>query len=62
MKIWFTLTGTNHYCGQDFLKKGTKIRLEKEPDNRHDREAIKVLMDRSKARTSKESTCRYRRS
>ena len=45
MKIWFTLTGTNHYCGQDFLKKGTKIRLEKEPDNRHDREAIKVLMD-----------------
>ena len=45
MKIWFTLTGTNHYCGRDFLKKGTKIRLEKEPDNRHDREAIKVLMD-----------------
>ena len=45
MKIWFTLTGTNHYHGQDFLKKGTKIRLEKEPDNKHDREAIKVLMD-----------------
>ena len=45
MKIWFTLTGTNHYLGSDFLKKGTKIRLEKEPDNRHDHEAIKVLMD-----------------
>ena len=45
MKIWFTLTGTNHYHGQAFLKKGMKIRLEKEPDNRHDREAIKVLMD-----------------
>ena len=45
MKIWFTLTGTNHYHGQDFLKKGMRIRLEKEPDNRHDREAIKVLMD-----------------
>ena len=45
MKIWFTLTGTNHYHGQDFLKKGMRIRLEKEPDNRHDREAIKVLTD-----------------
>ena len=45
MKIWFTLTGTNHYHGQDFLKKGMKVRLEKEPDNRHDHEAIKVLMD-----------------
>ena len=45
MKIWFTLTGTNHYFGQEFLEKGMKIRLEKEPDNRHDREAIKVLLD-----------------
>ena len=45
MKIWFTLTGTNHYLGQDFLEKGMKIRLEKEPDNRHDREAIKVTME-----------------
>ena len=45
MKIWFTLTGTGHYLGSDFLEKGMKIRLEKEPDNRHDREAIKVLLD-----------------
>ena len=45
MKIWFTLTGTNHYYGHGFLEKGMKIRLEKEPDNRHDREAIKVLLD-----------------
>ncbi len=44
MKIWFTLTGTCHYFGQDFLEKGMKIRLEKEPDNKYDREAIKVLM------------------
>lgn len=44
MKIWFTLTGTNHYLGNDFLEKGMKVRLEKEPDNRHDREAIKVMM------------------
>ena len=26
-KIYFTLTGTNHYFGKEFLKKGTKIRL-----------------------------------
>ena len=45
MKTWFTLTGTNHYLGSDFLEKGMKIRLEKEPDNKHDHEAIKVLLD-----------------
>ncbi|MCR4876421.1 MAG: HIRAN domain-containing protein [Clostridiales bacterium] len=45
MKIWFTITGLNHYHGQDFLEKGMKVRLEKEPDNKYDREAIKVLMD-----------------
>ena len=44
-KIYFTLTGTNHYFGKEFLKKGTKIRLEKEPDNEYDKEAIKVLGD-----------------
>lgn len=44
MKIWFTLTGTNHYLGDDFLEKGMKVRLEKEPDNKYDREAIKVMM------------------
>ena len=44
MKIYFTLTGTQHYEGQDFLKKGMKIRLEKEPDNKYDHEAIRVRM------------------
>ena len=44
MKIWFTLTGTQHYEGQDFLEKGMKVRLEKEPDNKVDREAIMVKM------------------
>ena len=44
MKIWFTLTGTNHYLGNDFLEKGMKVCLEKEPDNKHDREAVKVMM------------------
>ena len=40
MKTYFTVTGTNHYYGTDFLKKGMKIRLKKEPDNEHDKEAI----------------------
>ena len=44
-KIYFTLTGTNHYFGKEFLKKGTKIRLEKEPDNEYDKEAIKVIYE-----------------
>lgn len=41
-KIFITLTGTKHYFGNDFLEKGMKIRLEKEPDNEYDKEAIKV--------------------
>ena len=44
-KVYFTLTGTKHYFGKEFLKKGTKIRLEKEPDNEHDKEAIKVTYE-----------------
>ena len=40
-EIYFTLTGTNHWYGQDFLKKGMKVKLEKEPDNKYDKEAIK---------------------
>ncbi len=45
MKIWFTITGTGYRYGQDFLEKGMKVRLEKEPDNEYDREAIRVMMD-----------------
>ena len=41
-KMFFTLTGTNHYYGADFMKKGMKVKLVKEPDNEHDREAIRV--------------------
>ena len=44
MKVYFTLTGTNHRYGQDFLKKGMKVKLEKEPDNKYDKEAIKVSL------------------
>ena len=44
-KVFITLTGTKHYYGNDFLEKGTKIRLEKEPDNEYDKEAIKVTYE-----------------
>ena len=44
-KVYFTLTGTKHYFGKEFLKKGTKIHLEKEPDNEYDKEAIKVTYE-----------------
>ncbi len=40
--MYFTLTGCNHYFGTDFMEKGMKVKLEKEPDNEHDREAISV--------------------
>lgn len=45
MKVFFTLTGTNHYFGKDFLKSGMKLQLKKEPDNEYDKEAIMVTMD-----------------
>ena len=41
-KVFITLTGTKYYYGNDFLEKGMKLRLEKEPDNDYDMEAIKV--------------------
>ena len=37
-----TITGTCHYHGQEFIQPGMKIRLVKEPDNEHDREAIRA--------------------
>ena len=43
-KIYFTITGTCYRFGQDFLKPGMKVRLEKEPDNKFDSEAIKVMV------------------
>ncbi|WP_035773061.1 HIRAN domain-containing protein [Butyrivibrio sp. VCD2006] len=40
--IYFTITGMNYYYGSDFLKKGMKVKLVKEPDNEYDKEAIRV--------------------
>ena len=42
MKVYFTLTGTQFYYGDKFLEPGIKLKLEKEPDNKYDPEAIKV--------------------
>lgn len=44
-KVFITLTGTKYYYGADFLKKGMKVKLEKEPDNKYDKEAIKVTYE-----------------
>jgi hypothetical protein len=41
-KIYFTLTGTKCYYGNEFLEKGMRVYLVKEPDNEHDKEAIRV--------------------
>lgn len=45
MKVFFTLTGTKHYFGKDFLKPGMKLLLKKEPDNEYDKEAIVVTIE-----------------
>lgn len=44
-EYYFTLTGTKYYYGKEFLKKGMKVRLEKEPDNKYDKEAIQVKLE-----------------
>ena len=44
-KIYFTVTGTKHYYGQDFFEPKMEVKLVKEPDNEFDKEAIKVEMD-----------------
>ena len=41
-RIYFTITGAWHYHGQEFFEKDMQVKLVKEPDNKYDREAIKV--------------------
>ncbi len=43
-RMYFTITGCNYYFGNEFMKKGMKVRLIKEPDNEFDSEAIMVQM------------------
>ena len=42
--IFFTITGTHHYHGQSFFEPGQRVILVKDPENKHDTEAIKVRM------------------
>lgn len=41
-KMYFTIAGCNHYFGNEFMKKGMKVKLVKETDNEYDKEAIQV--------------------
>ncbi len=43
-KIYFTVTGLNFYHGSNFIEPGMKVKIKKEPDNKYDKEAIKVKM------------------
>ena len=40
--VLITVTGMNYRYGSEFLKKGMKVKLVKEPDNEHDKEVIRV--------------------
>lgn len=42
MQTYITITGCNHYYGTEVLKVNDILRLEKEPDNQEDDEAVKV--------------------
>ena len=44
-KIYFTITGMNHYYGDRFFEKDMKVELVKEADNKVDSEAIKVTLE-----------------
>ena len=44
-KIYFTITGTKYYYGQEHFEPKIEVKLVKEPDNEMDKEAIKVEMD-----------------
>ena len=41
-EMYFTIAGCNHYYGTEFMEKGRKVKLVKEPDNKYDKEAIQV--------------------
>lgn len=44
-KTYFTITGTHHYFGNEFIEPGMEVKLVKEPDNEYDKEAIKVELE-----------------
>ncbi len=44
MENLITITGINYYMGMNAFKVGRVLRIEKEPDNNNDSEAIRVLL------------------
>ena len=42
---YFTITGTNHHYGKEFVEPKMEVKLIKESDNAFDKEAIKVEME-----------------
>ena len=43
-KTYITVAGTDFRHGSEFMKKGMQVKLIKEPDNKYDKEAIRVDM------------------
>ena len=43
-EIYFTIAGTHHWHGQEFIEPKMQVKLVKEPDNEVDTEAIKAEM------------------
>ncbi len=44
-KLYFTITGINHYYGTDVFREHRKVLLEKDRKNEFDKEAIKVTLE-----------------
>ncbi len=42
--FYITITGTQYYQGSEFIKPEMEIKLEKDPENEYDKEAIKAEM------------------
>lgn len=42
---YFTIAGMNHYFGNEFMEPKMQVKLTKDPENEHDKEAIKVEME-----------------
>lgn len=43
-KLYFTVAGTHHHYGTEFMETGMMVKLVKDPENEFDKEAIKVEM------------------
>ena len=44
-KMYFTIAGTRHHYGQEYFEPKMEVKLVKEPDNKVDKEAIRVELD-----------------